>query len=467
MFANKLTAQDSTESSDIYEIINYDEIPVYFMIEGSKSFYSNVLYSNHKILYINIEDLFKSLLIPSDINKKDQTLIGYLELENQKYKIDYIKNSISYKNNIYLDSTDNLIQKNDIYFISSTFLLKALGIKLDFNFRSLAIKLSSDFELPIIKKARNDKLRKNNSDYNGEIKVDTIIKRNYHLFIYGMLDWNLSSYQSGNNIFENNIGLGLGSEFLYGETNIFLNYYVGRKFDYHQLRYLWNWVDNDKTFIKQAQIGLLSTQSISFLNSPVVGVTIRNSPTTLRKATGHYVIHDYTNPNWLVELYINNIMIEYVKADASGLYEFKVPYIYGYTTLKLKFYGPMGEEQSQIRTINMPYTIIPAGQYEYSITLGVLQSNTSNKFEKSEINYGLNDFITLGGGLEYLSSISDSPFLPFLKITIQPLSTLTISGEHAIGVKSHGLIDYFIMQDVLFEFDYTRYDKNQKATLFN
>ena len=214
-------------------------------------------------------------------------------------------------------------------------------------------------------------------------------------------------------------------------------------------------------------MGRISNQTISFINSPVIGAAVRNSPTTVRKATGYYTISEFTEPNWTVELYINNVMVDYTKADASGLYIFKVPNVYGYTTLKLKFYGPLGEERTEERTMNVPYTVMPAGEFEYGLSAGILQDSSLSRFGRGEFNYGVNRILTVGGGLEYLSSIPNGAFIPFAKTTIQPFSKLTFTGEYAYGVKTRGLLDYYFWKDALLEIDYTKYVEGQLATRFN
>jgi hypothetical protein len=214
-------------------------------------------------------------------------------------------------------------------------------------------------------------------------------------------------------------------------------------------------------------VGTISTQTISFLNAPVIGAVIRNSPTTIRKARGNYTINEVTEPNWIVELYINNVMVDYTKADASGAFTFKVPVVYGYNTLKLKFYGPMGEERTEERTMNVPYTVMPAKEFEYGLSVGIVQDCSSSRFGKAELNYGVNRILTVGGGLEYLSSIPNGAFIPYATATLQPFSKLTLNGEYAYGVRTRGVLDYYFGKDALVEIDYTKYKEGQLATRFN
>lgn len=362
---------------------------------------------------------------------------------------------------------DGMLKEMGSIYMESNLFADLFGIALNFNFRSLTIQLKADFELPFVKQQRIDKLRGNMAKVKGEVIADTVVQRNYHLFQFGTLDWSVASFQATEGPGENRIGLGIGTEFLYGEANVALNYSDRYKFDNRQLYYLWRWVDNNKSLIKQAQVGKISNQTISYIDAPIVGAVVRNSPTTLRKATGFYTINEMTEPNWIVELYINDVMVNYTKADASGLFLFKVPIVYGYNTLKLKFYGPMGEERTEERTMNMPYSVMPSGEFEYGLSAGMVQDSSRSQFGRAEFNYGVNRFLTVGGGLEYLSSIPNGAFIPFARATLQPFSKLTINAEYAHGVKTRGLLNYYFGKNALFEIDYAKFVEGQLATLFN
>jgi hypothetical protein len=461
-----LNAQDSFNDKDADYAFTYDEIPVLVIVEGCRNFYVNAIYTNKDLLYVNVAALFQTLGISCTLGQKGDIIGGFIENEGRTYVIDYIQKQINVGNRN-INTNNGLVKEMGALYLESSLFAEAFGITMIFNYRALTIILKSDFELPIIKQQRLEQMRNNIAKIKGEEIADTIMQRNAHLFRFGMVDWSVASNQIEKGSTDNRFSLGIGTELLYGEADVSVNYYDRQKFDSRQLYYLWRWVDNDKKIIKQAQLGRISNQTISFINAPVIGAVVRNTPTTVRKASGYYTINEYTEPNWTVELYINNVMIDYTKADASGLYVFKVPNVYGYTTLKLKFYGPMGEERTEERTMNVPYTVMPAHEFEYSIATGMLQDSILSRFGRGEFNYGVNRMITVGGGLEYLSSIPNGPFIPFVKTTIQPYSRLTLTGEYAYGVKTRGLLDYYFWKDALFEIDYIKYKEGQLATRFN
>lgn len=465
-FSTLSYAQEKNIKKQTETPITYEEILVSVFIDNVGSFDLNVLYSDKELVYIPIEDLFKPLQIAYKFDATKDIIDGFINLESNQYKVDFLPKKITIGTKI-VTFQDELIKELGVIYLESSKFKEVFGIDLAFNFRSLSIKLKADFELPIVKQARIQKMQNNISKVKGDIIADTIINRSYHLFKFGTLDWNIAAYQNWNKSTTNIIGLGIGTELLFGEANISANFTNQYKFNNRQLNYHWRWIDNTKSIIKQAQIGKISAQSISSLTAPLIGATIRNAPTTIRKATGNYTINEFTEPNWKVELYINNVLVDFTTADAAGNYKFKVPIIYGYTTLKFKFYGPMGEERVEERVTNVPYTVMPTKEFEYGITAGVLQDSTNGKFGKGEFFYGLSRKLTIGGGIEYLSSITENKAIPFAKTTYQPFSKLTLNAEYAHGVRSRGLLNYYVSRDILLEIDYANYVEGQQATLFN
>jgi len=467
LFSNEAIAQYAFDGDKAGPPFSYDELPVEVYMNGTIGFSTYIIVTNTDLLYIHVEDLFKNLNIFCIVGNDGNNLTGFIENESKPYKIDFNEKQINV-GNISMNAPQGLVKEMGSVYIESSLLKDAFGLTVTFKPRSLYIDLKSNFELPLVKKMRIEKMRQNISKLQGEpIVADTTINRNYHLFNFGMIDWAVSSYQTRNEPTSDNLSIGVGSELLYGEANISVNYNDRYKFDNRQLQYMWRWVDNDKTLIRQAQLGKIYNQTIAFINSPVIGASIKNTPTTVRKASGFYDITEHTEPNWTVELYINDVLVDYTTADASGLFVFKVPIVYGYTILKLKFYGPLGEERTEERTLNVPFTFMAANTFEYGLTAGVLENVEQSRFGQGNFNYGVNRFLTVGGGVEYLSSIPDKPFIPFARIAFQPFSKLVVNLEYAHDVRIKGLLNYYITKSAFLEIDYAKYVEGQLATSFN
>ena len=466
-FSFTANASNTVIEPEIDPIVAFDEVSVEFYVSGYYRFETNVIITDTKKIYINIDDLFNKLGIYCKVEDGGNTLKGFIENEKKKYRVNLNSRQIKVGNKI-IKSKNGIVKKLGAIYLESTIITKAFGLNIIFNYRSLSMKLEANFELPLVKQMRLDQIRKNISKLqNKEPKVDKVIQREYHLFKEGMIDWSLASSQTNNKTTSSILGLGIGAELLYGQANISINYNDQNKFDNRQLHYNWRWVDNDKKYFKQVEIGKIFNQSISFLETPVIGGSINNTPNTVRKTGGYRTINEYTEPNWTVELYINDVLVDYTSADPSGLFVFKVPIVYGYTTLTLKFYGPLGEERIEERAMNIPFTFIPTKKIEYSVSGGVLQDIENSAFARGVVNYGVNRSVTIGGGVEYLSSIQNNPFIPFATIAYQPFSKLVLNAEYAHNVKTMGLLNYSFGKSSFLEIEYANYIDGQLAARFN
>lgn len=446
-------------------INKFDEVTVEITVKGYFRFEANVLITDTHAVYVNVEQLFKNLGISCRSENEGNTIKGFIEQENKRYQIDFDSKQINSSNST-IKSIHGIVKEFGAIYVEMNIMNEAFGLNMLFNFRSLSIKLQADFELPMIKQVRLEKMRQNLSNLysKNETVIDTVVGRNYHLFKGGTMDWSLSSYQSQGARSKNGFSLRLGSELLYGEAKIGFTYNNQSNFDKRQLYYNWRWVANDNNYIKQAQFGKIGASTIAFLGAPLVGVSFNNSPITLRKAKGTYTISEYTEPNWTVELYINDALVDYTEADASGLYVFNIPIVYGYNKVTLKLYGPLGEERIEERKMNTPYTFMPVKVMEYNVSGGILENENRSQFGRGELNYGVNRFVTIGGGLEYLSSIPDTPFIPFANVAFQPFSKMVINMNYSHNVSIKGMLSYSFGKSGYIEFDYSKYVEGQQAT---
>ncbi|NVO03313.1 MAG: hypothetical protein HXX09_11495, partial [Bacteroidetes bacterium] len=446
---------------------NYDEFTVMYNLNGFGYFATEALYfSNNNKLYISVYQLFNELRINCKASSNSDSLSGFIENESNKYNIDF-KNKIINIQNKKVELNDALLKINDALYLESSMFGDLFRLNLNFDFKSLTIAISSDFELPIIKIQRILRIRNNISKLKSEIVADTLIKRENHIFKFGTIDWGFSAAQTNAISANNTFQLGVGAELLGGSAQIQLRHFDKYAFDMRQQSYRWNWANNDNKIIKQVSLGKISTSSISSIYSSVLGAKITNAGVGYRKAAGEYSINGFTQPNWMVELYINNALVEVKEADAIGFYIFKFPLSYGQIVITLKFYGPSGEEKTEEKILNIPYTFVPAKKFEYNITTGVLEDGRSTKFFRSENNYGINPFITVGAGLEYLSSITNHSYIPFSNISVQPFRRVIVNGIYAHNVYTKGQMNVSLFKNVFLELGYTKYVDGQTAVMQN
>jgi cell division protein FtsN len=444
----------------------YDEISVYMEVPRVGGFDIDAVIKAEE-LYLPVTDLFDFLKIRNTPTPGLDSISGYFISQDAPFIINRLKNTIKYRDKTFKLKGDDLIRTESNLYLKSQYFGTIFGLDCIFNFRNLAVIVSSKLELPLIREMRQEELRKNLNRLKGEVKADTTVARTHPLFRFGMADWSAIGTEEINGKSETRLNLALGSMIAGGDATASLNYNSGDRFSERQQYYQWRYVNNDFQPLRQIMAGKITAQSVSTLFDPVIGVQFTNTPTTFRRSFGSYTLSDRTEPGWIVELYVNNVLVDYVKADASGFYKFEVPLIYGNSMVRLKFYGPWGEESTKEQNINIPFNFLPAKTMEYTVSAGIVEDTAKSRFSRASINYGLTRSITVGGGIEYLSSVKASPAMPFMNASFRVTNNLLLSGEYIYGVRAKSDLSWRLPSNLQFDINYTWYYKDQKAIVYN
>lgn len=445
---------------------SYDEIAVFLNVPNVGSGEIDAVIKGSEV-YLPITDLFDFLKIRNIPSEGLETITGFFIDQDATYTIDRVENQIQYGKEIYKLEPGDLIRTETNLFLRSFFYGQIFGLDCLFDFRNLAVTVNARLELPIIREMRLEEMRENLSRLKGEEKADTTIGRSYPMFHFGMADWSVIATEQINGLAEARLNLTLGAVIAGGETTVSLNYNSREPFTEKQQYYLWRRVNNDNKAVRQVMAGKIFTHATSSIYDPVIGVQVTNTPTTFRKSFGSYTLNDKTEPGWMVELYVNNVMVDFVKADAAGFFSFEVPLVYGNSLIRLKYYGPWGEERISERNISIPFNFLPKNKLEYYANAGMVEDTLYSQFSRAHVNYGLTRGITIGAGYEYLSSVTSGPLMPFANASFRLASNLLLSAEYTYGVRAKGSLSYRLPSNIQFDLNYTKYAKGQTAINFN
>jgi hypothetical protein len=450
-------AQEEQESEEIIVYLQVRnvggaELPAY--IQGEE-------------LFLPLTDVFSFLKIQNSPSPGFDSVSGYFLNQQDVFLVEWANNRIHYKQKVLNLEPGDLIQTENNLYLRSKYFGQVFGLNCNFDFRSFSVFLSTDLELPIIREMRQELMRNNINRLRGEMKTDTTIRRNHPFFHFGAADWSVSATQQVQGMSNVRLNLMVGALLAGGEATLNLNYSNTQPIIARQQSWIWHYVNNDLRVLKQVMVGKISSHATSSMIAPVIGVQVTNTPTTFNRSFGTYTITDYTKPGWIVELYVNYELIAYVKADASGYFSFEVPLVYGNSLVKLRFFGPWGEEHTQEQNISIPFNFLPPRKLEYTVSAGFLENQENSRFSRAEFHYGIGRRLTVGAGIEYLSSITSGNTMPFANFSLRLASSLLVSGEYIYGVRSKGVISCRLPSNLMFELYYTNYNRNQKAIMNN
>ncbi|MEX6690012.1 hypothetical protein QTN47_21060 [Danxiaibacter flavus] len=418
-------------------------------------------------IYLPVKDLFDFLKIRNILSAGMDSVTGFFINPQVTYLIDEVNHRIRYDEKIFELKPNDLVKTETGLYLNADYFREAFGLDCIFNFRSLSVTLNTQIDLPAIREMQQELMRRNISRLKGEKQADTTIARKFSMFHLGSADWSIVATQQSNSGDNTRANLNMGAFVAGGEANVSLNYTSAQPFNQKQQYYSWRYVNNDHSSLRQVTAGKLLIHSTSSIYAPVVGVQFTNTPTTYRKSFGTYKLTDRTEPGWMVELYVNNILLDYKKADSSGFFTFEVPMVYGNSVVKLRVYGPWGEERYREQNIIIPFNFLPQNEFQYTVTAGRVEDEQKSLFYRTDVNYGFTRHITIGTGVEYLSSLASDKSMPYLNASFRLGSKLLITADHTYGVRSNATISYSLSSKAQVNVSYTKYDKDQTAVKYN
>ncbi|MDQ3279074.1 MAG: hypothetical protein M3Q06_12160, partial [Bacteroidota bacterium] len=97
---------------------------------------------------------------------------------------------------------------------------------------------------------------------------------------------------------------------------------------------------------------------------------------------------------------------------------------------------------------------------------GLVSDSTHARFARASFKYGVDHTMTIGGGVEYLSSVTSGPAMPYLNVSMRLFSNVVLYGEHTYGIRSKGVLSYRHPSNLQIDINYIKYNEGQTAVKF-
>ncbi|HET6400327.1 MAG TPA: hypothetical protein VFH95_02920 [Candidatus Kapabacteria bacterium] len=411
-------------------------------------------------VYLQPADVFNFAHIRADASADGTKLSGYFIDPEKKYEFDNTKRWCTYQQHIYSLAADEYIVTSDGAYLRADMFEKIFNLKCIFDFRALSVELKSGEPLPAESEAKEAANRKKDlvGMSAGDENPDVTFPLQRSLFGIGTLDYLGSySYTTGQLPSQAPASYEIygGGEFLGGDMDATLEGQSHERVNWQEMPWQWRYSVQNSDLVRQVLIGrqdpLFTTMS---LPDSMVGFQVSNVSTAYRKSFTNYTISDHTNPDWTVELYVNDALVNYTKADQTGYYKFVIPLSYGATSIKLKFYGPYGEVRTQVEDLRIPYTFLPPGHLEYTLTGGTSDSHPglANSVGQLDMKVGVSTAMTVGGGMRFLGSPSlaggagisagGANYTPYGTASVRITGDLLLGGEYYDGSGYRGTLNF-------------------------
>lgn len=428
-----------------------------------------LVFTQEKEVYLPLDDFLFFLKIFHSVD--NNIYEGYINNADSSFYIDFQKQEYKNINQVKHKLTaDEWFQSDFQFYINTSVLSKIFDLNIKNYFNMLVVNVKAKYELPVLRSMKAEYISNNFSRKNTCVEDAPLIQENkFEIINGGSLDYSIgSSFGNGieNYRLSSNLGLQvLGGELQYGfggsSNNNILDYR-----NTYRWRYL---IDND--YINSISLGQLNNPTLRNNVSrgymkpyyKITGLQFTNNTYNTPKIFTNYIIEDIVEPEWNVELYINDQLFDAQKADLNGFYHFELPIAYGLTNIEVKYYGKKGEYLSSNEVLNIPAEFLSAGDFKYYISGGE-DDFTKNFIIDASVASGVTDWFT--------NTISSSKLFQSDNLTIVNQSsinlfynavlnfTVTNTGVYECGLK--------LPQSLLgnLEIFYTSIDKSIKSSNF-
>jgi hypothetical protein len=397
-------------SSMLAQDQDQEELLLSFRHPGTGSVYVGVIYDySNGQYYLPVLELFRYFEVYTQPQMTDFTIEGNFLSPDQVYKIDLGQQIISFSNEIHsLDQSDFRLGSLD-YYLSPKIFEAVFGLTFTVNTMQLTLRLETRHKLPIQSRREREGNRTYLFEQDSITEAESFkIPRQKKWLAGAMLDYNISTEIRGKN-FGLSYNLGLGAEILGGDIQ-------GRIFGYNtsegqaeiQLNNVfWRYVVRDNAMFSNIMLGQMNTTGLDF--RPMRGISISNEPVEPRRMYDAYNLDGLTEPDSEVELFLNERLVQFVRADALGYYRFDIPLTYGSSRVRIKIYTPTGQIKELDRQIQVPFNFLPKGVLQYQFQAGKPEEafhieNSDGFVAQGNIAYGINNWLTMKLGTDYLSS---------------------------------------------------------------
>lgn len=376
--------------------------------------YVNSYYDyNTNQVFLPLIELFSLLEINFTPDTKNFTLKGNFITPNNPYLINLQSGQINVGNQINIISPDEFrIGETDFYLTPSIF-EKIFGLNFTVNILRFTLQLDTKLELPVQERKARERARKRMEQLPGQTDDFPLgYGRNRKILGGAMIDYSLNAVINNQT---QNLGYSFtgGAELLGGDLqgnfNGFTDSNGNSVMRTSGLR--WRYAVRDNNYFSGLSIGQISTTGL--LPFRIKGVAVTNDPIEPRRMYEKYVVDGNTEPESEVEIYINERLTGYQRANELGYYRFDVPVTYGTTRTSLRIYTPAGQIKTIDRQMQVPFTFLPGGVVSYNIQAGRTEyawtdSLRDQYVEHGNIAYGLNRWLTVLAGAQHIGNDFDA-----------------------------------------------------------
>ncbi len=377
----------------------YDEVIFGYTLKELGSYNISVAIKNDKI-YLPIIELFNIFEVYYTI--EGQYIIKGTYISSAiPMTINPVRHEISLGDKVYVLTLEEMFKGEMDIYISTEKFEEIFGISSTVNINRLQIIGETSKELPALVRKKAALARSEvGSDFGPSVKYPLRYALDRSVLGGSVLDYNISTSLDKFSSQGTNYTLTGGGEVAGGDIQGSLIGTTGQSASVDDLH--WRYVVRGNNYFSSFTAGQITTGS-NFIPR-VNGIALSNEPVEPRVMFDNYVVDGFTDPQSEVELYLNDRLVAFQKANAAGYYRFQFPLTYGTEKITVKTFSKYGDINVSEKQIQIPFSFVPKGILSYNVQAGKVDNNTVSTnnayYGNANLLYGAANWLTLNGGLE-------------------------------------------------------------------
>jgi len=359
--------------------------------------------------FLPFGEIFSNLEINYSIDDKSKMISGFYIDKYNPYSININTKIVEFKDSTYIFTFGEYLRNEFEYFFEYKFYRRIFDLDLKVDFQKMRINVQSSKKLPIYERNMREKSYSVLNLQSRKQSAPLLYPRKRKIIDLGIFDYQVGYSTSKFTTPSGSYQFGLGGEVLGGDAQVNIRgIYRDKKITDTNVDYLWRFVVKPNDYFRYASIGSLTFDGLQ--SRSIKGISLSNNQVEPRRDYASYRVFDKAMPNWTIEIYIQNQLIDIAKADAVGDFYFDLPLAYGTTMVQMKFYGPGGEFYDQERLYQTPFFLLRPKEFVYFIDYGNAE-NIKSDVAGLRVGYGFTEWLTDEVGIEYIENDLNRPLL--------------------------------------------------------
>lgn len=321
-----------------------------------------------------LEEVAMALELAITVDPQAGQASGWFFNENRLFALDIARGEVIVEGRTESFDRELVELHSDGIYVDATLFKRWFAVDIEVNLPRLIIQVSSPEKLPIELRLEREKAQ---SRLGGGAKQPIYPGVNA---AYSLLDWPFIDVSS--NLFYHSPETGgrearynglISGDLLYMSSVLFL---AGMDDDsLTDIRLTMGRSDPEGNLLGPLHLQSFRLGDIFSPSFPLIsvsqagrGIEISNFPLNRPSEFDRTTLQGELPPNWEVELYRNQILLDVQQPRPDGRYEFAdVPLLYGVNVLRLIFYGPQGQKREEVQSIYAGTGLVQPGKGHFRI----------------------------------------------------------------------------------------------------